>query len=505
VYKSRKGQQSILDDARVFGGELTLDTNNDWVRKAALIPWDELEALYAATFNGLAKGNPAKPARMAIGTLLIKEWYRFSDEDVVKEVQMNPYLQHFIGLTEFTHKAPYDASTITLFRKRVTTKMLKKLNDSIIGLEPKEDDEREPPGDCPPGGSEMETKGTVASAETVASAKTKGTLILDAVCTPQAIRYPTDISLLNEAREFLEKMVTHAYRNGAWQQKPRTYCRKARKDYLRYARNRKPSQKGLRKALKHQLGYVFRDIRYIQELLESNEQALPERMLAQYRTILCLYKQQHEMYEKKTHRVENRIVSIHQPWVRPIVRGKATAPVEFGAKVEVALYDGYARIEKLSWDAFNEGTTLVSSAQRFKKATGHFPARILADKLFRTRENLSFCKDHGIRMNGPKLGRPPKDRELYRKQCRMERAEAGERNAIEGTFGTGRRRYGLGYITTRLQHTSEVAIHLSFLSMNLQKRLRSLLRIFLQHSFSMILESISLSDYMLQEKTLFAR
>jgi hypothetical protein len=221
----------------------------------------------------------------------------------------------------------------------------------------------------------------------------------------------------------------------------------------------------------------------VQDLFERNPQSLSERLRVQYETIRQLHVQQQQMYQTRTHSVEDRIVSIHQPWVRPIVRGKTTAAVEFGAKIAVALYAGYARVETLSWNAFNEGGTLQASAERYKDATGHYPARILADRIFRTRDNLNFCKKHGIHLNGPRLGRPPKDLALYRAQCRQEKAQAGERNAIECTFGVGKRRYSLGRITTKLQHTSEVAIHLVFLSMNLQKRLRSLLRSFFSDWF----------------------
>ena len=472
MYKSRNGQQSILEDARAFGGVL-LDTSNDWVRLGRVIPWEDFEEEYGSTFTGKGTGNVAKSARMALGALLIKERYGFSDADTVKEIQMNPYLQHFIGLKAFTHKAPFDASTMTLFRKRVTPEMLSKLNDCIIGQKRREE---EPPDDS--------LCGEAAAGKKKASAdENKGTLILDATCAPQAIRYPTDISLLNEARELLEKMVSAGYKAGGWEQKPRTYCRTGRKDYLRYARNRKPSFKQLRKALKGQLGYVARDIRYIKELLERDPQILPQRMLEQYQTITQLFEQQNEMFREKKHRVGNRIVSIHQPWVRPIVRGKVNALVEFGAKIEVSLVDGYARVEDLRWDAFNEGGTLEASVERYKEATGHYPVRILADKLFRTRDNLQFCKERGIHLNGPKLGRPPKDLELYRTQCRQEREESAERNAIESTFGVGKRRYSLGYITMKLQHTSEVAIHLAFLSMNLRKRLCSLFYSFFRHWF----------------------
>jgi len=201
-------------------------------------------------------------------------------------------------------------------------------------------------------------------------------------------------------------------------------------------------------------------------------------------TIRTLYEQQKEMYDKRTHSVANRIVSLHQPHVRPIVRGKASTPVEFGAKIEASLVNGYGRIEKLSWDAFDEGGTLQESAERLKADTGHYPASILADKKFRTRDNLAYCKKHGIRLSGPKLGRPPKDKDLYREQCRIEREESGERSAIEGAFGVGKRRYTLGCVMTRLQHTSEVSIHVSFLTMNLFRRLRLLLVPFSASAFS---------------------
>lgn len=93
--------------------------------------------------------------------------------------------------------------------------------------------------------------------------------------------------------------------------------------------------------------------------------------------------QQRGMYKNNTHRVDDWIVSLHQPWVRPIVRGKAAVPVEFGAKV-LSLSEGYARIEEISWDAFNEGKTLIESMERYKERTGHYPDRGLVDRIYRT-------------------------------------------------------------------------------------------------------------------------
>ena len=181
------------------------------------------------------------------------------------------------------------------------------------------------------------------------------------------------------------------------------------------------------------------------------------------------------MYENKTHQVPDRIVSIHQPWVRPIVRGKATADVEFGAKVSVSVAGGYTRIERLGWDAYNESTTLQDTVERYKEQTGFYPQRILADKIYRTRDNQKYCAKHHIRMSGPKLGRPPKDKTLYAQQCRDERREAGERNEVEGKFGTGKRCYGLDRLTAHLQAACETQIHMIVLTMNLWKRLKTFL------------------------------
>ena len=107
------------------------------------------------------------------------------------------------------------------------------------------------------------------------------------------------------------------------------------------------------------------------------------------------------MYENKVHSVENRIVSITQPWIRPIVRGKTKAPVEFGTKFDLSVDDnGLGRIEKISY------TVLIEAVERFRERTGHYPERLLADQIYRTRDNRNFCKTHGIRLSDSKLGRP---------------------------------------------------------------------------------------------------
>jgi len=157
--------------------------------------------------------------------------------------------------------------------------------------------------------------------------------------------------------------------------------------------------------------------------------------------------------------------------VRPIVWGKASAEVEFGAKVAVSRVKDCFRIETLSWNNFNEGTEFITAIERYRKRYGCYPAVALADKLFRNRTNLAYCKEHGIRLSGPRLGRPGPAAKEDRRIARMDSAA---RNVIESPFGIGKRRYGLDRIMAKLCGTSESVIAMQFLLLNLDCRVRAL-------------------------------
>ena len=461
MYQKRTGQISLDENHVSFMG-VHLSAENRWVRLAQMIPWDQLEAKYHETFANPKVGNPAKSCRMAIGALLIKERLGLSDIETVEMIAEHPYLQFFIGLNHFMDHSPFDASTMTLFRKRLTPEILDEINQMIVAAAKSNDD----PGSSGAAGGSSEEKRP--------EPENQGTLIVDATCAPADIHFPTDVSLLNEGREKLEEIIDclHDPETG---DKPRTYRQSARKAYLRFARCRKPRYKLIRKAIRQQLAFIRRDLKLIGQQLNQNDRKLSPKQAQYLETIQELYRQQQLMYERKTHQVEDRIVSIHQPWVRPIVRGKATADVEFGAKISVSLVNGYAMIERLDWDAYNEAGDLKETVERYKKRYGFYPERILADKIYRNRNNLHFCDKLNIRMNGPKLGRPPSDKRVYAEQKWLERLEAGERNTVEGKFGEGKRCYGLNRVMTRLKNTSEVSIHMTFLVMNLEKRLRDLI------------------------------
>jgi hypothetical protein len=451
--RRRRRQLAFHDFPGGFSGA-RIFSDNRWVKLAQIIPWDLVDKKYAENFVGKKTGNPAVESRMAFGSLVIKEELHLSDEDTVAMIAENPHCQYFIGMEEFLDKAPFDTSKMTAFRKRFPPEAMAEINEAIIAAQKKD-----PP---PPAESGDDNSGD----------DNDGTLILDATCAPADIHFPTDAGILNDAREMSEKLIDELYEASVEETKPRTYRQKARKSYLILVRNKRPGKNLIRKTLKSQLQYLRRNLGHIEDLAEAGN--LTARQQAWLLVIQEVHRQQKQMYDNNRHAVENRIVSVSQPWVRPIVRGKLTAKTEFGAKLALSLENGYARIEKLSWDAFNESQTLIESCERYRERNGVYPKRILADKIYRNRTNLAFCKTHGIEMNGPKLGRPPKDKTVYDQQKLLERDEAGERNAIEGKFGEAKRRYGLDRVMARLSDTSNTTIHLTILMMNLKKRLRDL-------------------------------
>ena len=414
--------------------------------------------------------------------MLIKIHYKgMSDEELTKEIAMNPYLQYFLRLREYRYECPFDASMMTRFRQRISAEMLSWVNDEIIGrkaaAEKKEEDQKDDDSDSSGNSAQEESQGGESEE------KNEGSLILDATCVPQNIRFPTDASLLNEARQKAEEIIDTLHENGLTDgPKPRIYREKAQRKYNSFSKARKKNVKMIRNVIRQQLGFLRRDLGII-DCIEAKhlgclKEVLPIRKQEMLQVIRTLYMQQEYMYRTKTHKAEDRIVSISQPWVRPIVRGKQTADVEFGAKVEMSVVEGFLRIEDLRWDAYNESTTFPDSVESYRKAYGHYPKWVLADTFFRTRENMKYCKEHRIHLNGPKLGKPYADPAMQKQQKKLEWQESGERGEIERNFGVGKRRYCLDCIVTKLKETSEVMIHASVLYMNLRKRLRLLLRLF---------------------------
>lgn len=281
---------------------------------------------------------------------------------------------------------------------------------------------------------------------------------------------------MNQAREKTEKIidVLHKNRPDKSAKKPRTYRKIAHKDYLEVAKQRRPSQKARRKAIKKQLQYIKRNLGHIDQLIADGEtlNCLNNR---QYKSLLVVAevdRQQQWMFDNHKQSISDRIVNLSQPHIRPIVRGKAGTPVEFGAKLSASCVDEYVFLDRISWDNFNESADLKAQIEAFKEYTGHYPQSVHVDKIYRTRDNRAWCKERGIRISGPPLGRPPVNISKSTKKQAFEDEKI--RNSIEGKFGQGKRRFSLNRIMAKLAHTSETAIAITFLVMNLSVILRQI-------------------------------
>lgn len=469
--------------------DTTLDPHNRWVKLSACIPWDELAECYYQGFVA-DRGRPMKDARLVIGAVIIKHKLCLSDVETVQQIQENPYLQFFVGLPGYQVTEPFASSLFVEIRKRMGETVFEGFHRAIIAAhEGQKPIKVQPPAPITPTEPQEDEVSSVGNSpmtlpdETSTPANTEsctirhqGQLLLDATVVEQAIRFPTDLSLLNEAREFTEQIIDTLSKNLRIHTKPRTYRQKARAAYLAIAKQKRPGAKVLRRGLKQQLQYLRRNLGHIVQLLavipDGTPLPLPYWLQYRYWVIQHLYQQQATMYQSKTRRCDHRIVSISQPYVRPIVRGKLDKPVEFGAKLSVSLTgDGLAHVDQLRWDAFNEGQDLIVQVEAYRSRYGHYPEKVLADPLYGTRHNRDYLKQRGIHFAGKPLGRPKQETEENREELKQAKEQRRQdylrRIPIEGKFGQGKNGYRLNSIRAKRANTSFAWINSIFLVMNL--------------------------------------
>lgn len=459
MYRHNQDQLEFENFGLPFSGKLRSD--NRWVKLSKIIPWGDFEKSYSKSLAGSGFGSPAISVRVALGTLIIKERLGASDRETVEQIRENPYLQFFLGFAEYQDEEPFHPTMLVSFRKRISKEMLGKINDAVhkktLSEKSKSSDDD---NDSPP--------------------KNKGKLLVDATCTPADITFPTDLKLLNKAREKSEEIIDalHKPHKGV-KKKPRTYRRVARKNFLSAAKSKRMPKGKRRKVIRKQIGYLERNLKSINKLTRCSSLLLLGK--PEYKNLLVInevLRQQKWMYEQREHRVDDRIVSVSQPHVRPIKRGKANASTEFGAKISASLIDGYCFLDRLSWDNYNESGDLQHQIEAYRGKFGFYPSSVHADKIYRNRDNIKFCDSHGIRLSGPRLGRPPSDQSKRKELRSQARRDEIDRIPIEGKFGQGKRRFGLSKIMCKLAQTSETAIAITFLVMNLEKLLKVFIFLF---------------------------
>jgi hypothetical protein len=457
-----QNQLEIFDFKTEF--ESKLDPKNRWVKMAKLLDWDRLAAVYSQNFSS-TMGAKGIDARIIIGALIIKHIEAKDDRGTIDAIKENPYMQFFLGFDHFSSEPVFDPSLFVHIRKRLGNEDFDKMNQAIIAkaLNLNEKDKVKK-------NRKNTDEDNFSDTDSCQGSTNKGKLQMDATIADAHIKFPTDLSLLNDSREKSEELIDRLCLSLSLY-KPRTYRREARKNWLNLSKSKKNSFKQIQNGIKKQLNYLKRNIKSIDKILDDNPLSLSFFDKKQYKYLLVikeLHRQQLEMFQEKKHTVDNRIVSIHQPHIRPMVRGKQGKKVEFGAKINLSLQQGYARIDQFNYEAFNEGTCLIEQVENYKKLNGHYPELVQTDEIYMTRENRKFLKDKNIRHTGKPLGRKPKV-ELSRYEKNKLKKERGERNHIEGKFGQGKSKYKLNKIMARLAQTSESWIGAIFFVMNILK------------------------------------
>jgi hypothetical protein len=293
--------------------------------------------------------------------------------------------------------------------------------------------------------------------------------------------------LLNEARESTERIIDALceQRSDLLKHRPRYDRGRARANFLSVAKQKKPRRHKINAAIRRQLDYLQRNLDAIDALIASGA-SLSDLKTHWWHKLLViseLHRQQSILLNAKTRSIPDRIVNLVQRQVRPIVRGKARAAVEFGAKISVSVRNGFGFLHRISWDPYNEAADLIPQAKKYKHEYGCYPERICADRIYINTKNRNFCTRNNIRLSGKRLGRPPKDPEINAAHKQQLSADQRRRNEVEGCFGSGKRKYSLDLIMARLAKGAETSIAMAFVVMCAEKILR-LLRLFFVFIFA---------------------
>jgi hypothetical protein len=433
MYKQKDRETPYLfKELFPFGGQL--DTSNRWLKIKGLIPWRELEERYASYFSEV--GRPCKDGRLIIGLMLLKHMTGSSDEELVLGLRENIYWQAFCGLEHFESGVMLDSSSLTKLRQRLGIGFMKELEGWTYKM--------------------------LIDRKII---RGKG-LLVDATIFPENIRYPNDISLLNEAREWIVKEIKLIGKYLG--EKVRTRCREARKAYLNFAKKKIRSFKAIKRAKKQMIQFVRRNIRQAKELMKRIDNKVSYGIRKRLEIAEKIFKQQQEMYKLNKQRIEDRIVSFHKEYVRPMKRGKAGKEVEFGPKGALSLVGGYLFLDRFSYDNFCEASEDVVREQigNYEKRFKEKPESFTGDRLYGTLKNRELMKEEGIRGSFVALGKRAK-REMS--NSKWFKKKQRERNRIEGAFGNGKEHYGLERILYKGKEMAEVWVRGSILGMNLRR------------------------------------
>jgi len=394
-----------------------LDPRQPLKQLAEKLPWAEFEQAFGRYYS--ADGRPAKPVRLMVGLLLLKQMFNQGDETVVAAWVQNPYWQYFCGMQEFQWQVPCDPSDLVYFRQRIGEAGVQRILQ--------------------------------ASAQLHGPAAQEAEVVVDTTVQEKNITHPTDTKLTHK---IIRRCWQLADRNGV---KLRRRYRKAvragvmAQRWRRDLKKRKAAHRALRK-MKVIAGRLIREL----------ERKLPAVVREEQRENFALYRQ--VLRQQLSDR--NKIYSLHEPQVYCLSKGKEHKKYEFGSKASVVMTKSAGVIVGAVAHAENlyDGDALRPALQQTKTITGQQPVKAIVDRGYRGRKEVD-----GTEVLLPGKPKPGQSKSV---SARL-RARFRRRAAIEPVISHLKHQYRLARCFLKGFAGDQVNLLLAAVAWNLRKWLRA--------------------------------
>jgi hypothetical protein len=288
----------------------------------------------------------------------------------------------------------------------------------------------------------------------------------DATCYESRISYPTDVKLIWNCCQQLYLLIQHKRKELKLRKSRMNYYRQ-KEHFQSYQKTKKKTRRKEKKLRKKLLKFLLRLLQHINGLQQKYSSPLAGKQHEKLPAIIKIYEQQHGKLYGDTQQIKDRIVSLSKPYIRPIVRGKETKAVEFGAKVNILQIDGINFIEHFSYDAFNEGTRLQSGIYLQRKLFGKCTHQS-ADQIYATNANRKYCRQNNIVTNFIPKGKQ-KIRYIEQSTAIRKILNIARATILEGSFGNEKCHYHLQKIPARNQITETCWIAFGIFTSNAVK------------------------------------
>lgn len=392
-YSHNPSQLSIFDFNSVL--QIKLDEDNELVRMRKLIPWDELIEVVFTKYSDF--GRPSRSVLLMLCLEILKRRFKLSDEDLFVRFKTDISFQYFCGFNSFSFgELPLNTSIMTKFRNRLDEKTLDEIENIVV-----------------------------RSLMKHIPKKRRHSIIPDSTCLPANITFPTDTKILTKTYEKLVKVAKSIgikVIKGKRKIKNliRSFNLKRRKTFKEVTKMRKKLVRVCKKLLSKVSFKVTETAKSVLDLAKE------------------IINQQNKRNQEKTNIIKDRIVSFHEPNVRPIKRGKDGAKCEFGKKLGLSVIGETLLVTaKIDNNNFDDKLLPKEAIEKHNRITGRDPTEEIMDRGGDSKENHKMLKEKGIKDGIQKKGKQ-KDKPT-RTQIRQRR----RRSVIEGKIGTAKQWYGL--------------------------------------------------------------